>query len=221
MRCLLFFSIACWLFCSCKKTEIVTAEFSEATYKLTFAGTWQSPQFAVPAGAHFTSFTGMVHNQHANLWQPGKLSSSGIEYIAETGYQVPLFFEVDSMMAKKNAIAQINIPPPSPNGNISRTIYCNSKYSFISFAAMIAPSPDWFIGVHDLNLYNNGKWVADTTVQLYVYDAGTEDGDVFGYDNPPTNPQQPIQLLTPSKATVLANGNMTLAPIANVRITLQ
>jgi len=44
---------------------------------------------------------------------------------------------------------------------------------------MIADSPDWFIGLSGLNLYANKRWVADTTVQLFVYDAGTENGDVF------------------------------------------
>ncbi len=85
-------------------------------------------------------------------------------------------------------------------------------------ASMIAPSPDWFIGLSKLNLYAHKKWVADTTVQLFVYDAGTEDGDVFGYSNPPTLPQQPVKLLDASSATVLANGNSSLKAIAEVRL---
>jgi hypothetical protein len=83
---------------------------------------------------------------------------------------------------------------------------------------MIAPSPDWFIGLSGLNLYANKKWVADTTIQLFVYDAGTEEGDVFGYANPATTPQQPIRLLEASAATVLANGNSNLKAIAEVRM---
>lgn len=82
---------------------------------------------------------------------------------------------------------------------------------------MIAPSPDWFIGLSNFNLYKNQQWVADTTVKLFVYDAGTEDGDVFGYGSPATVPQQTIQLLPASKATVLANGNTELKHIATVR----
>jgi hypothetical protein len=54
---------------------------------------------------------------------------------------------------------------------------------------------------------------------LYVYDAGTEDGDVFGYNNPGTIPQQPINLLDAAKGTVLANGSNSLKPIATVRFT--
>ena len=72
-----------------------------------------------------------------------------------------------------------------------------------------------------IHLYRNDQWLADTTIQLYVYDAGTEEGDVFAYNNPATLPQQPIQLLTSAKGTVLANGNPSLAPIARLRITKQ
>ena len=86
---------------------------------------------------------------------------------------------------------------------------------------MIAPSPDWFIGINSVSLYRNREWLKDTTIQLQVYDAGTEEGDIFGYNNPASVPQQPIQLLTPAKAMVLANGNISLAPIAQVRIALQ
>lgn len=84
---------------------------------------------------------------------------------------------------------------------------------------MIAPSPDWFIGLSGLNLFANKKWMTDTTVQLFVYDAGTEDGYVFGYNNLPTNPQQPIHLLTVNEAMVLANGNTQLKAIAEIRLT--
>jgi hypothetical protein len=52
---------------------------------------------------------------------------------------------------------------------------------------------------------------------LYSYDAGTETGDVFGYNNPETVPKEKVHLLLPSQATVLANGNSTLAPIGSVR----
>ncbi|MCP9751464.1 hypothetical protein [Ferruginibacter sp. HRS2-29] len=52
---------------------------------------------------------------------------------------------------------------------------------------------------------------------VLLYDAGTEEGDIFGYDNAVTNPPQPIKLLIPANATVLANGNASLAPIGNLR----
>ena len=70
-------------------------------------------------------------------------------------------------------------------------------------------------------MYNNNNWTADTTVNLYAYDAGTEDGDMFGYNNPATVPQQNIHILQALQATILANGNANLAPIATARFTKQ
>lgn len=204
---------------SCAKKEEARPRFSEADYLFTFTGLWTSPQFTVPAGVHFTTFTGAVHNGKASLWMEEALASAGLEAVAETGGQGPLLAEVDSLLARKEAIGAVNIPAPPPAGNSSRPLHCNSDFSRISFASMIAPSPDWFIGVSNLDLYRNNTWLTDTVIHLRVYDAGTEDGDVFGYDNPATIPQQPVKLLTPAKAMVLANGNPSLAPIAQVRIT--
>jgi hypothetical protein len=82
---------------------------------------------------------------------------------------------------------------------------------------MIAPSPDWFIGIDAFNLFPNNKWISDTTINLFGYDAGTEEGDVFSLNNPATIPQQNIQLLNSENASVLANGNSPLKPIAFVR----
>ncbi len=205
---------------SCKKTEtVIENKFSEATYAVEVTGKWSSPDFTVPAGVHFTSFAGMVHNANGELWKPGKLATKGVENVAETGSTTAILLEIDSVIRTKNALSLILFTPPTATGTRKTNFYCNTNYSMISFASMIAPSPDWFIGLSGLNLYNNNKWAADTTVQLFVYDSGTEDGDVFGYSNPVTNPQQPILLLDASKATVLANGNPSLKAIAEVRFT--
>lgn len=205
---------------SCKKTEIIKeSDYSEATYAVEVKGLWASPDFTVPAGVHFTNFAGMVHNADSELWKPGKLASKGVENVAETGSTTAILLEIDSVIRAKKALSLILFTPPSATGIKKSTIFCNSNYSMISFASMIAPSPDWFIGLSGLNLFANKKWMTDTTVQLFVYDAGTEDGDVFGYNNLPTNPQQPIHLLTVNEAMVLANGNTQLKAIAEIRLT--
>ena len=82
---------------------------------------------------------------------------------------------------------------------------------------MIAPSPDWFMGLNNFHLFRNNKWVDDISVDIRLYDAGTEDGDVFGYDNPATIPQQNISFLTPFNAAVLANGNPEIYAIGVAR----
>lgn len=220
MKIIFIFLIPAILLYSCTK-DSSPVTFTEANYKVEITGKWKSPEFTVPGGVHFTLFAGMVHNQNAFLWAPGKLASTGVENVAETGSTARLITEIDSTIATKNASSFFSITAPGPTGKSTGNIYCNSNYSYISFESMIAPSPDWFVGVNGFNLLNNGQWVNDTTINLYVYDAGTEEGDVFGYSNPATVPQQNIRLLTPQAGMVLANGNLSLGPIASVRLIKQ
>lgn len=209
--------LSCMCLLSCNKDEVESTDFSEARYRIIITGKWASPDFTVPANAHYTPFTGMVHNSQAFIWRPGYNASPGTESVAETGNTVPLLPEIDSMVAAKNAISLFAFIPPAITAQDGVNIYCNSNFSYVSFLSMLGPTPDWFIGISSLNLYSNKQWVSDTAINLYPFDAGTEDGDVFGYNNPPTVPQQPVHLLAANQATVLANGNPVLAPIATVR----
>jgi Spondin_N len=206
------------LIVACKKEQNQINKFSEARYSIEITGKWAIPDFTVPAGVHFTNFTGLVHKNNTSLWQENMLASTGIENVAETGNTSKLLLEIDSIIREKKAISLIYFTPPGPVSIKMASVYCNSDFSFISFISMIAPSPDWFIGVSNFNLYKNEQWVNDTLIPLYVHDAGTEDGDIFGYNNPSTSPQQPIKLLTKENGSVLANGNEYLKPIAILRL---
>jgi Spondin_N len=203
---------------SCNKPREEKISFSQARYSVEVTGKWALPDFTVPAGVHFTNFVGMIHNTNATLWQEGKLATLGIENVAEVGSSAALLLEIDTIIEKKNALSLIFFTPPGSISSKKANFYCNSDYSRLSFISMIAPSPDWFTGLSNFNLYENQRWITDTTFQLFVYDAGTEEGDVFGYNNPPTMPQQNIVRLEASKATVLSNGNPVLKPIATIRL---
>lgn len=204
---------------SCNKDEEPDQSFSEAAYRIEITGNWKTPEFGVPAGVHFTSFIGMVHNEMGMLWMQGQLASMGVENVAEIGSNTSIYNEINTTIDNRQASALVLIPAPAPTGMSTRTVYCNTNYFHISFVSMIAPSPDWFVGVSGLKLYRNNQWLADTTIQLYVHDAGTETGDVFSYDNPAMVPAVPIAPLTPAAGSVLANGNPTLQPIARARFT--
>ncbi len=206
---------------SCTKSTINEATFSEAIYKVTYTGKWRLPAFTVPANVHFTPVVGMVHNKDAYLFRLNQLASLGVENVAEAGNSIALSAEMDSMIAEKKAIHANFIYPFNYDGSISANLYVNSNYSYYSFMSMIAPSPDWFVGLSHFNLMENNQWIADTTINIPVYDAGTENGDIFGYDSPPTIPQQTVQILQAQNATVLANGNSTLAPMVSVRFVKQ
>ena len=61
---------------------------------------------------------------------------------------------------------------------------------------MIGPSPDWFVGVSGLSMLDGSDaWRSSRTVDLFAYDAGTEDGENFSLTNPDTDPQGTITSL--------------------------
>ena len=195
----------------------ITVPFSQASYKMTVTLNWQSPGFAIPAGAHVTTLIGMIHSKDTSLWKPGRQASKGLEDVAEVGNTTNMNLELDSIIARNKAISKFRIAPPVVTGTVVMDFYFDTNYPCISFASMIAPSPDWFMGLHDVNLFQNNKWVDDITLNIMLYDAGTEDGDVFGYNNPATTPQQNISFLTPMNASVLANGNPEIYSIGTAR----
>ena len=77
-------------------------------------------------------------------------------------------------------------------------IEVNSEFPLVSFITMIAPSPDWFVGVHDVNLCNTttGKWFDSRKRDLPLYDAGTDSAPTFVHRDTPTRPVENILLIT-------------------------
>jgi hypothetical protein len=207
---------------ACKKETVISPSFSEAVYKVTFTGQWKTPQHALPPGAHFTPIIGMVHNNTTFMYKPGSLASLGVEAVAEDGNSFPLIREVDSLIALKKAVSNPIYFVTPINGPSTITIYCNDRYPLFSCMSMLAPTPDWFLGVNAVDLRRGtNNWASDTTIQVYAYDAGTEERDIFNQDNAPTVPQQPVTPLSPANASVLANGNATIAPVATLRFVRQ
>lgn len=57
---------------------------------------------------------------------------------------------------------------------------------------MLAPSPDWFVGVGSVPLCENGFWVQKYERPLMAYDAGTDLGSTFITENMPNKIRTPI-----------------------------
>jgi hypothetical protein len=108
--------------------------------------------------------------------------------------------EMDSQIAAKNAYKRYRgrvIFGGTATDSISN-IEVNTEYPLVSFITMIAPSPDWFLGVRDLNLCDNttGKWQDREVRNLFPYDAGTDSGPDFQSGNVVTNPPENIHRIT-------------------------
>ena len=70
-------------------------------------------------------------------------------------------------------------------------------HPLLTLVTMIAPSPDWFVGVHDLVMRDEENWIGRQTVELWPYDAGTEEvtSITFSTGGSASQPHQPISRL--------------------------
>ncbi|MDH3252456.1 MAG: spondin domain-containing protein [Ignavibacteria bacterium] len=170
----------------------------DATYNVTFDATWSAGTHPTgfPAGvAHFSGLIGGTHNGSVSFWNPGQLASSGIQNMAETGSKSPLDTEIGSAITGGTAQNTLSGNGTSSPGSASLDFDINTSHPLVTLVAMIAPSPDWFVGVYGLNLFSNGNWI-DTTVQLTPWDAGTDDGVTFTSGDSPSMPHVNISAIT-------------------------
>ena len=171
---------------------------SAVTYKVEFMGDWSADTHPTnfPEAAHFSPLIGAVHNDQASFWQSGEMASAGLEAVAETGKPTMLRGETGMALGMGNVGSIIGPhhvpwPKPMPGGteSVSFSITVSPDFPLVTLVSMIAPSPDWFVGVSGENLMDDqGHWRKEHMVELFPYDAGTEDGDMFSTDNADTMP---------------------------------
>ena len=171
------------------------AHAQSATYRVTFEGKFTASALAsgvsVPSGEHFTTLIGAVHNGGATFWSSGAMASAGVEAVAEQGNTATFESEIKANM---NAVAVIEKSLPSggtPTATVDFTV--TTAHPRVTLLTMIAPSPDWFVGVSGLSLLDaQGDWLASHSADLFPYDAGTEEGTGFSLSNAATSPQGTI-----------------------------
>lgn len=165
---------------------------SSATYQVTFESTWSAATHpdGFPGNPHFSGLVGATHTDAASLWMPGELASPGMESMAETGSKSLLLAEVDGLIGGGEAEFALSGPGMTVSpGEVTYTFTVNETHSLVSLVTMLAPSPDWFVGVHGLDLHATETWTPLHIVPLYVYDAGTDSGTTYTAPNQNTQPQ--------------------------------
>ena len=167
----------------------------EATYKVTFTATWSAsthPQ-DFPSNPHFSGMIGAAHSSAVVFWATGETASQGIKDMAELGVKAPLRSEVNIAIdtGAADKVLDGGGIGNSP-GSQTMTFSIRPQYPLVTLVSMIAPSPDWFVGVRGLSMLDNNNWVETLKVDLLVYDAGTDSGASFTSANQPTNPPEPI-----------------------------
>jgi len=86
---------------------------------------------------------------------------------------------------------------PNLNGKTFAVFRVDSKHHLMSLLSMLGPSPDWIVGVSALELcLKNCSWITEKVMNLYLWDAGTDDGITYLAPNHPTIPQERIKRIT-------------------------
>ncbi len=167
----------------------------QATYEIEFVAEWSAVNhpMSFPSNPHFSPLIGATHTDEISLWTPGGIATNGIEVMAESGSPTTLRNEVLSLIDFNFADQFINLggialSPDSRTGSIE----VDSDFPLLSLVTMIAPSPDWFVGIHDLNLRQDGLWINEVIIDLDPYDSGTDAGTNYTSSNSNITPHLPI-----------------------------
>lgn len=176
---------------------LVVAETTQ--YEVTFQSTWSQVTHPIdfPPNPHFSGLIGGTHNDQVSFWSEGTLASPGIKNVAELGSKTVLRQEVLDAVAAGTAWSVLSgggifVSP----GSVSLTFDIDDAYPLVTLVSMLAPSPDWFVGVTGLSLRENGEWIPQIALDLHVYDAGTDSGPTYTSPDQPTVPPVPVFELT-------------------------
>ncbi len=187
------------------RSETVRADDASesATYMVKFEGNWNgdsSMMFSSVPYPHFSNLIGAVHNEDVTLWKAGEMASAGVEALAEGGKTEALAGEIkeagDDVKGMPIIKKQENKKGGfDAEGMVEFEVQVSKMHPLVTFLTMIAPSPDWFVGVNGLNLMEDGAWRKAYTAELFAYDAGTEEGEGFSTTNDETDPKENITSL--------------------------
>ncbi|MBX2882591.1 MAG: spondin domain-containing protein [Granulosicoccus sp.] len=177
-----------------------------ARYRLTFTATWsvETHPDNFPPNPHFSGLIGGVHNEQVIFWESGQIASDGLEAVAETGAKTSFRNEVNAAIDDGRALALIDAGGVALSpGTVSTEFSVNRDYPEITVISMLAPSPDWFVGVRNLSLLNDSaEFVQMQTIDLNLYDSGTDSGISYTSGNSDTNPRDPVALFTSADSSL-------------------
>ena len=174
---------------------------SIATYDITFTSTWNAMDHSsFPSGAHWSDLAGATHNNNIMLFALGELATTGIKNVAEIGDNGVYEDEVDAAILAGDAdqwLRKSFSSEPDAFATLS-DVSVSEDFPLLSLASMVAPSPDWFIGINSLNLRNasDDGWKDSFTMDVFAYDAGTDSGTDYTSADQITTPFQPISLIS-------------------------
>ena len=167
----------------------------------------------VPEEAEAQTVTTLVSNF-------GRTSSGTVELfneqaglgIFETGVSGATLTSIDLQARGFNPVPSVTLYTGTVNTSTQEVTLDTEVATFTAPSSNLL---DWFVGVSGLSLLDaQGEWLLPHQVDLFPYDAGTEEGTELSLSNPATSPQGMI-------ASLKGTGKFSDQPIARLTFDLQ
>ena len=165
-----------------------------AEYTVIIKSTWTKTThpYEYPSGAHFSGMIGASHNAKYSIFAVGRRPTPGLEHLSEEGKHSPLDTEIRTAIDQGNALMLFESGGlKNWKDSMVATVRVDPAHSLVDVVNMVAPSPDWFTGATNVNLDENGAWVARKTLTLPAYDSGGDNGKTYKAPDRDTNPKKP------------------------------
>ncbi|CAG4985689.1 unnamed protein product [Parnassius apollo] len=195
----------------------------DARYLLTFEGMWSyntHSQLFPESGdlARFSDVVGASHNGKYNVFKYNSDASEGLKRLAEQGNTTQLEIEIMKQLGRNVRTVIKAVAPPKTIMQTKSIFRVTREHHLVSLVTALIPSPDWFLGVSNMELCDvmSNTWANSLILNLYPMDAGTDSGKKFDSSNEETMPPQPI-------ATAVINPNVPkeeVRPFARLQFDL-
>ncbi|XP_014208177.1 spondin-1-like [Copidosoma floridanum] len=147
---------------------------------------------------HFSDVLGASHVTNFSFWGRDHVASDGFRQLAEWSSADAL--EAELKTRAKYLRSLIKAPGlwyPNVNSNTTADFRVDRKHPLLSLASTMGPSPDWVVGVSKLNLCQRDcTWIRGMAIDLYPWDAGTDDGITYMSPNSETKPRERMKPIT-------------------------
>lgn len=214
--------------------EALPADAEAAGYSVKLESFWFVDDFpqGFPDNAHLSHIGGATHNAAVSFWEVGETITRGMEDVAESG-RIEIFLDEEIRPAIENgtadsAIARREFIFSSPRtfdlGLVNEATFdiaVKRDWPLVTLVTMLGPSPDWFVGVGGLPLYEDGAWHDLVTIDLPLFDGGTKSSVEPIMGGPDIRPPIPIALVAYDAATGTYQPTDTPQNIARLTFTRQ
>ncbi|ESO90983.1 hypothetical protein LOTGIDRAFT_217518 [Lottia gigantea] len=171
-------------------------------YEVSFFGDWSRKAFPkmyprYRPHAQWSKLVGRTHDSTYKLFRVGELATPTLQKFTEEGNSRMLEFEAQGFNGTLDSFTAA--PIRNGVGRTSVRVMANGKYNRISFIVKIVPSPDWFVGIDNVDLCRAGRWRRRIHMTMRPLDGGTDKGLTYTSPNWPTHPQEPVYHILPTK----------------------